>query len=39
MPTLILHGAAREAAAANGFDLAVSLTHSRETAAAVVVAR
>ncbi|MCB0865984.1 MAG: holo-ACP synthase [Solirubrobacterales bacterium] len=39
VPTLILHGAAREAAAANGFDLAVSLTHSRETAAAVVVAR
>lgn len=36
-PALRLHGRAREAAA--GLELAVSITHSREMAAAVVVAR
>jgi holo-[acyl-carrier protein] synthase len=35
-PTLILHGRARKAADERGVELAVSLTHSRETAAAVV---
>lgn len=39
VPELVLHGRARDAAEANGFELVVSLTHSRETAAAVVVAR
>jgi holo-[acyl-carrier protein] synthase len=37
-PTLLLHGRAREAAAGRGVQLAVSLTHSRESAAAVVLA-
>jgi holo-[acyl-carrier protein] synthase len=37
-PTLRLHGRAAEAAAEQGVALAVSLTHSRETAAAVVLA-
>ena len=37
-PTLRLHGRAREAAQGRGLELAVSLTHSRETAAAVVLA-
>ncbi len=36
-PALALHGRAREQADEGGLDLAVSLTHSRETAAAVVV--
>ena len=38
VPELRLHGRAREAADAAGLDLAVSMTHSREAAAAVVVA-
>jgi holo-[acyl-carrier protein] synthase len=37
-PTLLLHGRAQKAAADRGLELAVSLTHSRETAAAVVLA-
>ena len=37
-PTLLLHGRAQEAAADRDLELAVSLTHSRETAAAVVLA-
>ena len=37
-PELRLRGRAAEAARAQGVDLAVSLTHSRETAAAVVLA-
>lgn len=37
-PTLELHGRAREAAERRGVELAVSLTHSRESAAAVVLA-
>jgi holo-[acyl-carrier protein] synthase len=36
-PTLILHGSAAEAAREQGVALEVSLTHSREIAAAVVV--
>jgi holo-[acyl-carrier protein] synthase len=35
-PRLILHGAAAEAAARQGVELAVSLSHSRELAVAVV---
>lgn len=38
-PELLLHGRAREAAEAAGFELVLSMTHSREAAAAVVVAR
>jgi holo-[acyl-carrier protein] synthase len=38
-PSLRLHGSAGRAAAERGVDLDVSLTHSRELAAAVVVAR
>ena len=38
-PTLRLSGSAERAAAARGVELDVSLTHSRELAAAVVVAR
>jgi holo-[acyl-carrier protein] synthase len=38
-PFLRLHGSAERAAAERGVDLDVSLTHSRELAAAVVVAR
>lgn len=38
-PRLRLHGRAHESAAADGLELAVSITHSRESAAAVVVAR
>jgi holo-[acyl-carrier protein] synthase len=38
-PTLRLHGRAAEAAERQGVELEVSLTHSRELAAAVVVAR
>jgi holo-[acyl-carrier protein] synthase len=38
-PRLRLHGSAADAAAAAGLELSVSLTHSRETAAAVVLAR
>jgi holo-[acyl-carrier protein] synthase len=38
-PRLILHGSAAEAARRDGIELAVSLTHSREIAAAVVSAR
>ena len=38
-PALLLHGRAREAAEAAGVELTVSMTHSREAAAAVVVAR
>lgn len=37
-PSLRLHGLARSRAEARGVELAVSLTHSRESAAAVVVA-
>ena len=37
-PSLQLHGAAAERAEQLGVDLAVSLTHSRENAAAVVIA-
>jgi holo-[acyl-carrier protein] synthase len=37
-PTLRLHGRAASAAAAQGVELKVSLTHSRDMAAAVVVA-
>jgi holo-[acyl-carrier protein] synthase len=37
-PTLRLHGRAAEAARARGVELRVSLTHSQEMAAAVVVA-
>lgn len=37
-PRLLLHGRARERAERLGLDLAVSLTHSREAAAAVVLA-
>jgi phosphopantetheinyl transferase (holo-ACP synthase) len=37
-PTLRLHGRAEAAAREQGVELAVSLTHSREMAAAVVVA-
>lgn len=37
-PTLRLHGRAREAAAERGLRLSVSLTHSREHAAAVALA-
>jgi holo-[acyl-carrier protein] synthase len=37
-PTLRLHGRAEAAACEQGVELAVSLTHSREMAAAVVVA-
>ncbi len=37
-PTLRLHGSAKQAAAERGVHLDVSLTHSRELAAAVVVA-
>jgi holo-[acyl-carrier protein] synthase len=36
-PRLILHGSAAEAVRASGLELEVSLTHSREIAAAVVV--
>jgi holo-[acyl-carrier protein] synthase len=36
-PRLLLHGAAAEAARCQGVELSVSLTHSREIAAAVVV--
>ena len=36
-PRLILHGSAAEAAREQGLELEVSLTHSREIAAAVVV--
>jgi holo-[acyl-carrier protein] synthase len=36
-PTLILHGSAAEAAREHGLELEVSLTHSRDIAAAVVV--
>ncbi len=39
VPALRLHGRARAAAAAAGVELTVSMTHSREAAAAVVVAR
>ncbi len=39
VPALRLHGRARAAAAAAGVELAVSMTHSRESAAAVVIAR
>jgi holo-[acyl-carrier protein] synthase len=38
-PTLQLHGRAAQAAERLGVELSVSLTHSRELAAAVVVAR
>ncbi len=38
-PTLRLHGRAAELARAGGIGLLVSLTHSRETAAAAVLAR
>ncbi len=38
-PALRLHGRAREAADAAGIELTVSMTHSRDAAAAVVVAR
>lgn len=38
-PTLRLHGSACRVASERGIDLDVSLTHSREFAAAVVVAR
>ncbi|MEJ7876979.1 MAG: holo-ACP synthase [Solirubrobacterales bacterium] len=38
-PSLRLHGSAAREARARGVDLDVSLTHSRELAAAVVVAR
>ena len=38
-PTLVLRGSAAEAARAAGVSLSVSLTHSRELAAAAVVAR
>jgi holo-[acyl-carrier protein] synthase len=38
-PTLRLHGRAAEAAERQGVTLAVSLTHSRNTAGAVVVSR
>jgi holo-[acyl-carrier protein] synthase len=38
-PTLVLSGSAAEAARAAGVSLSVSLTHSRELAAAAVVAR
>ncbi len=37
-PVLRLHGRAADAATARGVELAVSLTHSREVAAAVVLA-
>ena len=37
IPSLRLHGRAREIAMAHGLELAVSMTHSREAAAAVVV--
>jgi len=37
-PTLLLHGSARERAERLDVDLVVSLTHSRESAAAVVLA-
>lgn len=37
-PELVLHGRARAEAEARGVDLVVSLTHSRESAAAVVLA-
>ena len=37
-PRLVLHGAAADAAAAEGVELEVSLTHTGETAAAVVLA-
>lgn len=37
-PRLLLHGGARRLAEAAGVDLAVSLTHSREVAGAVVLA-
>jgi len=37
-PTVALHGAAAAAAAEQGVELKVSLTHSRETAAAVAIA-
>ena len=36
-PRLRLHGSARELARSQGIELAVSLTHSREIAAAVVI--
>ena len=38
-PSLRLHGRARAAAKAAGVELAVSMTHSRDAAAAVVIAR
>ncbi len=38
-PSLRLHGRARTAAVAAGIELAVSMTHSRDAAAAVVIAR
>jgi holo-[acyl-carrier protein] synthase len=38
-PRVVLHGAARARARELGVELAVSLTHSRDTAAAVAVAR
>jgi holo-[acyl-carrier protein] synthase len=38
-PRLRLHGSAAEVAATEGLELSVSLTHSRENAAAVVLAR
>ena len=38
-PGLRLHGRAAGAAREQGVELAVSLTHTRETAAAVVIAR
>ena len=39
IPALRLHGRAHAAAAAAGVELAVSMTHSRDAAAAVVIAR
>lgn len=39
VPSLRLHGRARAAAAEAGVELSVSMTHSRDAAAAIVIAR